>query len=247
MTLGELIDSLTEGHLRGTGMVEDDQTLDPSFRPTLIGHVNKGLTRLYTRFCHEKAFLTLELQEGIHTYHLSKLHAVTDATSGNDRVRYIKDTEAEPYDGNLIKILGIQELGVDDTTLEDSPDGDSEMLIASEDSRRDRVKMMTYNKFYIRTVKDKRLLRVEYQRRHVPIDSNASDDVEIVLFPTLEEALEMYIAGRVYTGIGGEQNMLKGSFNFKEYERLCQMSKADDMTADSESNQSHRFANSGLS
>jgi len=240
MNLGDLLTTLAHGELRSLGIVLDNGSIDPDRRRGLVNYTNKALTRLYTRFKHEIDFLDLTLNDTIQRYWINPLHAVSDATAGNTRTRYITDTVDEPFTGGLIRILSIKERSSED------PLYDENLLMNERAEGYDNVRMMSYDKLWFREPELDRVLTLEYQKNHAFIELSAPDSTPISLYPMLEEALVMHIAGRVYVGIGGEDNLTRGTLYFREYERLCIMAASEDLLQDSGSNVTTKLADRGF-
>lgn len=238
MNLGDLFTTLAEGELRSLGIVLDGGDIDPDRRRSLINYTNKALTRLYTRFKHEVDFVDLTLSENIQRYWIDPLHAVSDTDGANVRPRYIQDTVDDPFTGDLIRILGVRDYDDNEATIN--------LLINERSTETDSVKMLSYNKLFFRKPEDLRLLTIEYQKKHAEIPKDGSEDTPIILFPTLEEALVMHIAGRFYSGIGGEENLGRATMYFREYERICQIAEAEDMLQDSSSDVTSKLHDRGF-
>lgn len=248
MTLGELLETLANGELRFEGLVSEGETISADHRGRLIGYINQGLTRIYTRFTHETDFLTLELDETIHKYWIHPLHAVTDATVGNTRTRYIKDSVDEPFDGKFIRMISLteQDPEQDGNKLGYQQD-DLNILINERQRDIDRVKTLAYNKLYFRSPVQGRLLTLEYQKNHEKMLIDSDDETEITLFPTLEEALISFIAGKTFISIGGEENQVRGQAFFQEYERVCRLLEAEDMLQNSSTDVTTKLEDRGFS
>jgi hypothetical protein len=236
MNLGELFTTLAEGELRGLGITLDGAEIDPDRRRSLVNYTNKALTRLYTRFKHEVDFVDVLLSGDMQRYLIDPRHALSDMDPDNDRSRYILDSEQDPFTGGLIRILGVRDRDSDEENL----------LINDRGTDTDSVKMLSYNKLFFKAPVDDRVLTIEYQKNHPKIDAEADEDTPILLFPMLEEALTMHIAGRFYTGIGGEENLARGTLYFREYERICMMAQSEDMLQDSGSNPTSKLQDRGF-
>lgn len=240
MNLGDLLTTLAHGELRSLGIVLDDGNIDPDRRRSLVNYTNKALTRIYTRFKHEIDFLDLTLNDTIQRYWIDPLHAVSDTTVGNTRTRYITDTVDEPFTGGLIRILSVKERNADD------PRDDENLLMNERHEGYDYVRMLSYNKLWFRTPELNRVLTLEYQKNHDVLSPDAADSTPISIYPMLEEALVMHIAGRVFVGMGGEDNLTRGTLYFREYERLCLMAESEDLLQDSGSNTTTKLADRGF-
>ena len=84
----------------------------------IIPHINLGLTALYNRFNLKENRITLLLQQGVNTYPITSAYAEHNRKS-REPVRYLKDSEAYPFEDDIQKIERVltdagYELGLND-------------------------------------------------------------------------------------------------------------------------------------
>jgi len=248
MLLGDLYQNLSHGELRHLFLGMDGEgSIDLNDQARVITFANRGLVRLYTRFIHAKGYVDLQLDENINSYVLDNAHAVSNVEVGNDAPRYIIDTADDPFTGDIVKVLSIR-------------NDDSEYTLDQDLRINDRdgfptVKTTSYNTLYFKDpltdfIEPAEiipvLLTVEYQKLHPVIPTNADPSFKINLFPTLEEALGFFVAGRFFSAMPSESNMLQAQTCFKEYERLCLMAEEDDLVQESSSETDDKLGNRGF-
>jgi len=232
MNVGEFFEKLSLGELsnlnigkEGAGFVSADK------ESTLITYTNTALKALYSRFAYKKSYVNLELQEDQNIYELNSLYAVTDTTPDNNNTRYIKDTVANPFKDDVIKILAIQQQD-DPTTLYVD---ETQQLSVNVHPDYGGIKLLSYNRFYVPTPVAGTILKIEYQATHPELSNPMVPSEQIELIPMLHEALEMRVAARVYSSMNGEMNLAKADTLMRRYEHLCLLIEADDLMHETES------------
>lgn len=103
MKLSQLFEQLTSGELRQLkiGGAEEGEISETNYR-AVTNHVVLGLTALYTRFNLKEGRCNVLIQDEQFTYPLQGKYAVNGP--GNEVVRYIIDTEADPFEDVILKI-----------------------------------------------------------------------------------------------------------------------------------------------
>lgn len=117
MKLQEIFEQLAYGELSQIRIGQNDEgEVDETGYPTLVAHINLGLTTLYKRFPLKEGRLTLQLFLNRVTYPLTLAYAESNAASGE--IKHILDA-AEPFQDDILKVervytLDMSELGLND-------------------------------------------------------------------------------------------------------------------------------------
>ena len=229
MNVEELFQRLSFGELAnlsigsdGTGEIPLDK------QPRIIHFANNALNALYTRFVHRLNYVTVEMQEGIQRYELTAIHAVTNTTPSNTAPRYIIDTVEEPFLNDVVRIVTADWLSptveVPGSGLVPLGDYNGEMVPPDT-----TIRLVSYNTLFVKNPVAGELIEVQYQARHVKLAIPAVLTEEILLAPSLEEALEKHIAAAVYSSMDGENQMVKARTLREEFEMACQTAKLESL------------------
>lgn len=104
MKLQEIFDSLATGEFSQLNLGGAGQgVIDETNYSRVLPHINLGLTSLYRRFSLKTGKLTLQLQADLLRYRLTSAYAV-NARRSQQPVRYIRDTAAEPFTDDVLKV-----------------------------------------------------------------------------------------------------------------------------------------------
>lgn len=239
MKLEELFTQLSYGELSNLKMGDEGSgDLTVTDQKKIINHTQQALTNLYSRFCHNKDFVTLRQDGDITKYRIHPSHAVNHTTPANLLPRYIIDSIAEPFEQPIIKIRSIKRIKEDGTLCTNE-------LLINDDTREGSIKTLSYDRIMItKPVHDEELF-VEIQLNHPVIPLPVDLNYEIQLAPALEEALILKVASRIFASMNGEENLMKASTLSSGYEQICQMVTAEDLLQISSSEDANRFAIGG--
>jgi hypothetical protein len=234
MNVTEFLARLSYGPLSNLAMSNDgDGTIAVAKHPALIQHVNDGLLRLHTKFILIENEVILELREDVTSYVLDVANSVSaGAAPPND---YIRDTLAAPFGNDLIKILAVYETGACQLPLNDATHDDS----------------LYTPKFNVLQVPDPIAgapLYLLYQAKH-PVLASAGDGYltqTIELPDVLVEALEAFVASKVYQGMNGQEHAVKAAEHLTIYERICVDVTVKDLVNSSMSNTNTKFEQRGF-
>lgn len=179
--------------------------------PQLIQYANDALLALHTRFLLNENDLLLEQVAHITNYHLKPKFA---ETSGSDaEYPYIKDLPDEPFKDDVIRILSVHSVDGRQFPLNDT--GNPNSLFTPQP-----------NILQIPRPQAGQPISVVYQAKHRKLDDrddspdNVLDqDIEIPHY--LENALQNYIAYKVFSHMNGQENTLKGQEFLSAYEATC--------------------------
>lgn len=248
MQLSDLYEQLSQGELRHMfAGLDGSGEIDYSDQARIINFANRGLKRLYTRFVHSRGYVDIQLDAEISNYSLTNKHAVSNVDVANLAPRYILDSVADPFTGDMVKVLAVRNEGSEYESQKD--------LRINDRGGSPKVKTVTYNQIYIKDPTEDFIqyaedgivkLSIEYQKLHSIIPTDADETTEITLLPLLEEALVFFVAGRVFSAIPSESNTIQAQTCFKEYERLCLMTEEDDLVQESSSEEDTKLSDRGF-
>ena len=226
MNVGDLFAKLSYGELSNLAIgMEGAGTITPAMQPSIVNHTNFVLTQLYSRFSHKIYYVNLTLIEDQTNYFIRYAHAVTNPAV-DDVDRYITDTEAYPFTGEIIKIRDIQEAV--DTNL----DGSTYIPI---NALMDTTSILTpsFDEVYVPDPVADIVLVLECQMNHAELSIPVDLAEEIVVIPALRGAVVARVAARVYASMNGEENANHAARLIAEYESICDLVKQEDLTQDS--------------
>lgn len=233
MNVAELFRRLSYEKLSTLAMAaEGTGTILADHKAKIISLANSGLTRLYSRFVLKESDLLLQQQAHITNYQFSKKFAVNAPQCDDALIRYIFDKPAQPFQGDLLKILKVVDsMGVDHP-LNDIDDIDSYFT-------------PTPTTLQIPRPVQGKMVNVIYQAAH-PTLSYTDFEACIELPLVLEEALLSWIAGSVFSGMTGQENLAKGQEQFALYEAVCNGVTEMDMVNSSSSQSGSKFESRGF-
>lgn len=208
MNISELLKQLSYGELsnltlgsEGVGAIQADR------RANVVHFVNEGLLRLYSRFVLREKDCILRLYEHITNYHFCKKFALTATTVPLEPIRYIEDTELDPFEDDLIRILSVRGPANFDLPLNDRFNIDS--LFTPQP-----------NILQVPLPVQDDIMVVVYQARH-PLIDYVDTEACIELPIVLEGALRAYVAHLVYSNMNGQENAAKAMEYLQRYELIC--------------------------
>lgn len=214
MNLATVLQQLSYGPLSELGIAGTGSGSIPAANvPKLVFHIGQALVALYTRFPLRLRTLELETVDGLYEYALRTPFAQT--SSSTELNKYIKDSLADPFTGDVLKIVGIQDaLGC---SLPLNKRGDELSWFTT---GYDTVKM-DYPTTGVR-------YRIEYRARHAelplnPATAEAQEAVQILIPPELLPALMAHVAGNVYGSMSMEGALAKSQGHLATYENECQL------------------------
>lgn len=211
MKLQEVFDQLTTGEFSqlsiggaGVGVINE------SNYQSVVNHVNLALTQLYKRFNLKTGHLQLELQPGQETYTLHSSFAVQGKRS-TQPVRYIKDTVAEPFLDNILKVEQV----IGDVGELPLNDANNTLSVTTPSDRVLRVPGIYEG-----------MLTVVYRANHpkLLVGQGFFDParVNLELPETHLVPLLWYVASRVHGPIGMGSEFNASNTYFAKYEASCQ-------------------------
>jgi hypothetical protein len=196
--------------------------IDEANYPTVISHINLGLTALFTRFTLREGRVLLRPVPGQLVYALDSDFAINNIRSRQD-VRYLIDTPTDKFDEDtLIKV---------EKVLDDS-DAEQPLGLRGEPTS-----------FHLPSIKSIRLpkdwkgdVTLVYRQNHpqivIPVGYFDPNRVEVELPYTHLEALLYYVASRVHNPIGLQAEFHMGNSYAAKYEQACAMLERDNIQVD---------------
>ena len=104
MVVQDLIHQLQVGDL--SELAAGNTSLIDTYLPTYLSAIQTGLTGLHTRFLLKQKFLIIQPIEGMTQYSLDYAHAFTNP---NATIKYILDTEYDPFTWRNLQILEVHD------------------------------------------------------------------------------------------------------------------------------------------
>lgn len=202
--------------------------------PTVLNHINLGLTALYRRFPLKEGRITLRPQPGQREYLLASRYAVSNQRSA-ETVRYLIDSVAYPFkDETLIKVEKVLDLH------------DEELLLNVEG---DPESCFTPSLNIIRIPKEAAsdlvlVFRQTHPQIKIPLGYFDPERVDVDLPYSYLEALLYFVASRAHNPIGMQNEFHKGNSYAAKYEMVCAELERNNIKPDRGSENS-RFTRNG--
>lgn len=206
----------------GAGNIAEDK------KPKIVFYLNNALTQLHSRFNLKEDTLLIQQDGGIRLYSLTVEHALTNATVAT---KYIIDSEAKPFVGDLIKVLEVRDHHGCVLPLND-PESCRSVFTPQPEV------------IQVPSPVTGMPLGVAYQARHIPVPAG-DETAEIVIPNSLEEALMAYIAYQQYRDLNTQESTAKAAEHLSLYEAMCSQVEARDLVNGSYSMTNSRFAKGG--
>ena len=204
-TLGAVFRDLSFGPLSNLSIgSEGIGTIAGVQQDRVVSLVNQGTRWLYARFIIYRKELFIETIEGRKKYPLKVEHADSVAGGGE---KYIKDSSANPFTGDLLRILAVWDPEGHETPLN---------MLGEETSLR------TPNPYtlLIPEFEPGTLYRVAYQAAPEPL-LTTDEEQELYLPEPLYEALEAFVAHKVFRSMNGEEHRRQAIDQFNTFEGIC--------------------------
>lgn len=183
MLLSEIFDQLIYGDLNDLALVEDG-CIKPSDYPLIINAVNMGLTELHKRLPLKVKEVILQQYEQISTYTIHSKYAQTN-TSSTEPIKYIVDSEFEPFVDDLLAIEAVFTEEGEEYYLND------ENSVYS-------IFTPSWNQIQFPYPDNDNAFSVIYRANHRKIDTGIVDlDEEVEIPSSLLEPLLLYVSYRL--------------------------------------------------
>jgi len=237
MKVIELFRQLSYGELSnlsisdsGSGLIIEEK------HPQLIHYINDGLLALHTKFILSEKTLMVEQVAHITNYHMRRRYT---ETSGSDvDWPYIKDLPDEPFNEDLIKILEVYRADGMKFPLNDTADPCS--LFTPQPN----ILQIPYPVAGVE-------IAIVYQAHHPKLDDRIDGPdmlvdqlIEIPIY--LENALQLFVAGKVFSHMNGQENIMKSQEYQMGYEADCANVEKNDLVNQTTSISHHKLEQRGF-
>jgi hypothetical protein len=219
MIVEEFIENLCMGELSNLYIgLEGQVELHPQNKAKLINYMNQGLNALFSRFILRKKELIIIGKERMSTYIIDKTYSMT---SGTGKFKYIDDTCCETYDNDLVKILTVHnEVGLE--------------FPLNVKSNNESLHTVAWNTLQIPHPVEGQAYFVMYQAKCPKLMADGTGCEEVNLPPPMDEALSLFVAGKVYSHMNGEANKGTSQEFMAGFESKCLEVQQNDLGAESQ-------------
>ena len=216
MTLKDIFKDLSYGELSGLSignLIPDDNESepDPKSYKQIISHINRALTKIYSRFLLSSKETYIQQSEEIAEYILDRRYAQSNTDSDIALAdRYVADSAATPFQDDVLKI-------------EQCYDELGNLLFMNDPTEDLSIYTPSYRSIQVPYPNNWNVIGVQYRAAHPKLTWTPNEDAEGVLVAvpeSLYEALLYYVAYRASPqpigGVDGAQTFLQ------LYELACQ-------------------------
>tara|TARA_R110002012_G_scaffold318308_1_gene536421 strand:- start:65822 stop:66535 length:714 start_codon:yes stop_codon:yes gene_type:complete len=211
MKLSEFFELLEYGELANltlSGGIDDAKEIRVQDYSTLITHLNLALSDLHTKFNLKERELAIQQYETIAYYTISSEFALTNTTS-TEPIKYIADTEANPYTDDLIRVNAVFDEGGNELPIND-------------EHRSSSVFLNAYNVLQIPYPDNANAVFVMYRANHAKLNASIPDlDAEVDVPTYCVEALLSYVASRVHMQKTSQESQATAVNLMAKYNMLC--------------------------
>ena len=253
MTLQDILDQLAFGELSQISLGGGaDGVIDVSNYKRILPHINLGLMALYRRFPLKEGRLKVEIKPGRYTYPLNSDFAVNKRRS-REAVRYLVDTEDDPFKDDILKISTVQTVpSAADVLPMDFPLNDREnpWSIMTPSQLILRLPKNLVDRFEVPPELETAELQLVYQASHPLIVEDPDlgelvpSEVEVELPYSHLEALLLFVASRVHNPIGMTNEFHAGNSYAAKFEMACKQLEFDNVGVD-QGSQGYRLHRKG--
>jgi len=225
VTYVQFAERLARGQLKNQSAVEDTNLgeICPDYAASILNLTNQGLVEISTRLPVVRKLVDLTFVDGQYLYPL-----VIGALA-----TYLDHSETEPFlDDSFVKVLDIY--AADGTRHQ--PNTGGHIITPVYDTLRFTAAIMD------ETTGIGPKVRVQYQAKYVTI----LEDGEINLPPNLITALQLWVAGRYFSDMGGKEHALVGDNYYAMFLRQVTEDEVRNTSGTSEVEADTRFYDSGF-
>lgn len=205
MNLPDLYKRLALGELSNLAMSEGGDILEAE-REKIVLHANEALKQLYTKFQLREETLFLEQKGFLTNYYLSSKYAQSNYSSSASHSFYINDL-GKPFEDDVLKVLEVR-------------DGLGRKVPLNEPHMWRSVYTPQPTVLQIPHPVEGGALAVNYQAAHPKLDVE-DEDSEIILPEFLSEALNAYIAHKVFAHMNTPESSVKARDHMKTFDTIC--------------------------
>lgn len=204
MKLKDLFNELAVGELSNMSFAKTG-VIDTSAHPKVVSAINVALNDIFSRIPLAEKEVLVETLDWKNLYYIRKEHARMDTTPGF--LKYILDTPANPFTGDLVKVLGVtNEVG------DPLPMNDAEQWAS--------VFLPTFDSVQFNHPGFKQVFSVQYQALHPKLVTNGEDYLEqaIRIPSVLVDMVKLKTASTILAPMGGQTETLKAQSLEASYE-----------------------------
>lgn len=208
ITLEDIFEALAFGECAQLSVAKAGK-INVADQPQVISAINLALAALYSRFPLLEKELVIQQYSHITDYFLDSQYAQSNATPIVGP-KYIIDSKFNPFLDDVLRITAAyDELGKE-VQLNDVTDA-AEWLTTS------------YNSVQIPFPNENTIAVFIYRAKHpqIPLTVANATTVEVMLHPSLIEALLAYVGHRLHNARGGEAGLKAGQLALAKYEDIC--------------------------
>lgn len=231
MKLNELLRNLALGELSNMALAETGDIAEGRI-PQIVMYTNEALHRIYSRFCLKQQDLILGLYGHITYYHFLPRFSYSQHGEYGEQYPYIMDTDGEPFQNDVIKVLSVH-----DSYGQCLPLNDSELP--------NSLFTPQPNMLQVPNPSQGNRLVVSYQACHPKLEEDALDD-EIELPYHLHSAVKAYIAFLHYSNMNTQEAQAIASGHLAKYESECAEILNQDLVSTSTVTTNTRFDKRGF-
>ena len=198
--------------------LEGQVELHPQNRRKLFSYINQGLVALHSRFALLKKEVIIRGLEGVSLYEFDKKRSIAYGTKAP---LYIDDTVCEPFDNDFIKVLSVHnDIGVEFPLNNKDLNGS--------------LYTPSWNTLQIPHAIQGAGYFVIYQAKAPVLVDETDNCDEINIPPHLEEALQSFVASKVYSHMNGRENKVTAQEFMAIFEGKCIEVTTQDQASESE-------------
>ena len=199
--------------------------IDESDYPTLISHINLGLTNLHSRLPLKQSQALILQQSDRLVYPLTPIYA-TNSTS-TEKNKYILDSVLEPFANDVLKIEEVYSEG-------------NILLPLNDSAKEDSLFTPLFNTLQVPKPQSNQILAILYRANHAQLPAQRGYDisnVEVNIPAVLIEPLLTFVVGRVAAAGNNADNIQKALAYQQKYEvQLQQIIHSGGLSVESTSN-----------
>lgn len=207
MQLQVVLDRLAKIELKNLSMV-DAGSITTAGLPSVISAINEGLGRLYSRFPFREKTLLIELISNITEYKMLAKYAWSKRNTGNELHYFIMDSAAEPYTGDLIKILSVW-------------NSNGEQLLLNDITNKGSLFTPHPDTLLVQRPLGGDVLSLTYQAMADEILVSTPTDTELDVPRSLLSALTSYVAYLIFESIGTQEAVARSQMLMGRFEAIC--------------------------
>lgn len=236
--LSELYADLSFEELSNLALsVEGGGTIKEDSRNKIVGYLNDGLLRLYSRFVLKEADVIIQLYSHITNYHLLRKYALSQQEPEAEGYFYIRDLIGEPFEEDVIKILEVRSSHGFKYQLNDLNCHTSLFTPQA-------------NVLQVPEPISGSQLSIVYQAKHKKLTIDDADDIEngttIEVPDVLYGALKAWIAYKVFSHMNTQESTAKAQEHLANYESICMDAIEHDLVNSSVASTNTKFEQRGF-